>query len=729
MVSSCDCKSEGLERPSNLYLLHLEPADNITDLNADKASYNWSNSAPYNANRPSQSSLDMLYAQRDLADAQKQSATAYHRNSDPTTYVSTPSYQSRGSFESSHTQLTEYPVRQPPEITSYTERGTSGSALNVSLRSDYDLLAPPALVLSLTFATKRVLVDITRLETTGPLFEYMLFATVPQYSETGSTTSQVHIRLQMQEASGQDAGVVDVGRFEYVASQLQHSPQRATLKRKMSDEPGDAYSNSYPYTPTNPGAYPASLHSIDLSSMQRRFTPYGRSQNQQRYRDPSSMPATLPSQSLMRPPVSQASNWSPSFTTLGGRNPSMTGETQSLSLSSSESNPVLVRTTTLQQSGSPGSAQGQASSGGFNPYMYPQKAILKIHGELNSMTEDWTPDEWASKRRLVQFTRSQHKSTINAEFAPVAPEDRQPNSICISCIWWEERQECFATSVDTIQLLEQLVALRFTVEEKNRIRRNLEGFHPETVSKGKADSEEFFKIIMGFPNPKPRNIEKDVKVFPWKILGHALKKIISKYVCSSISHLRYLLTLRSQQATPQRPAPSAPLAMRSPTATTHPPTKASPPVLTAQHQAHTPLHLNPPPCPPTASPANTQYQTHPSRAPSPAYPQTTASPPSPAPTTIIQPTSPTPEEGATHTTTTGPAPPTSTNPHATTNALAPTPPTQRSTPITKLLPYSAKCPAATPITAVARAYPVWRSRTPYRRARGDMRVKNRRPPG
>lgn len=86
------------------------------------------------------------------------------------------------------------------------------------------------------------------------------------------------------------------------------------------------------------------------------------------------------------------------------------------------------------------------------------------------------------------------------------------------------------TSVDTIFLLESLVAVRFTVEEKNRIRRNLEGFRPMTVSKAKADSEEFFKIIMGFPNPKPRNIEKDVKVFPWKILAHALKKIIGKYV-------------------------------------------------------------------------------------------------------------------------------------------------------------------------------------------------------
>lgn len=86
------------------------------------------------------------------------------------------------------------------------------------------------------------------------------------------------------------------------------------------------------------------------------------------------------------------------------------------------------------------------------------------------------------------------------------------------------------TSVDTIYLLESLVANHFTVEEKNRIRRNLEGYRPMTVSKGKPDSENFFKIIMGFPSPKPRNIEKDVKVFPWKILAPALKKIVGKYV-------------------------------------------------------------------------------------------------------------------------------------------------------------------------------------------------------
>ena len=334
----------------------------------------------------------------------------------------------------------------------------------------------------------------------------------------------------MQEEPGQASSSVDIGKFEYTASQQYQSPQGLGRKRKLSDEsehttPGRA---TYPYANNMSSSYNQNLHSIDLNTANRRFTPFGRAQHQQRYRENYSVPAALPSQSLMRPLGSQASTWNPNFTSYSGRSPGYPGETQTVSLTTSQDTPMLVRTTALSQNGSPGA--NPAGPSGFNPYLYPQKAVLKIHGDLGTMTENWTPDEWAAKRRLVQFTRSQQKSTINATFAPVAPEDRPPNSICISCIWWEERQECFATSVDTISLLESLVALRFTVEEKNRIRRNLEGFHPETVSKGKADSEEFFKIIMGFPNPKPRNIEKDVKVFPWKILGHALKKIISKYV-------------------------------------------------------------------------------------------------------------------------------------------------------------------------------------------------------
>lgn len=198
--------------------------------------------------------------------------------------------------------------------------------------------------------------------------------------------------------------------------------------------------------------------------------------------------------------------------------------------------PQLIRTSTIQSSapGSIGSMSSTSSYGSSQWGSYPAKAVLNIQGNLDSMAQDWSPEEWNNRRRIVLFRKKQNGSHLEATFRPVPINERPPNSICISCIYWAEKQECFVTSVDTINLLEQLVAApaRFTVEEKNRIRRNLEGFKPFTVSKAKAESEEFFKLIMAFGAPKPRTIEKDVKVFPWKILSQALKKIISKYSAS-----------------------------------------------------------------------------------------------------------------------------------------------------------------------------------------------------
>ncbi|OAD06557.1 hypothetical protein MUCCIDRAFT_33940, partial [Mucor lusitanicus CBS 277.49] len=148
------------------------------------------------------------------------------------------------------------------------------------------------------------------------------------------------------------------------------------------------------------------------------------------------------------------------------------------------------------------------------------------------MAKNWAADEWEHRRRLVQFWREQNGNEIRCTFDSVAQGERiSSNSghIVVSCIYWAERNDCFITSVDCIHLLESLMDIRFSVEEKNRVRRNLEGFRPLTVSKCKAESADFFKLIMSFPNPKPRNIEKDVKVFPWKTLPYALKKIVTKY--------------------------------------------------------------------------------------------------------------------------------------------------------------------------------------------------------
>ena len=125
---------------------------------------------------------------------------------------------------------------------------------------------------------------------------------------------------------------------------------------------------------------------------------------------------------------------------------------------------------------------------------------------------------------------------MTAQFRPITLEDWSPSSgtIVVSCIWKEDNNTCYITSVDLIFLLEALLNTRFTVEEKNRIRRNLEGYKPVTVTKNKPGWSEFFKLIMSFQAPRPRNIEKDVKVFEWNSIQQAICKIIGKYVSLQI---------------------------------------------------------------------------------------------------------------------------------------------------------------------------------------------------
>lgn len=203
---------------------------------------------------------------------------------------------------------------------------------------------------------------------------------------------------------------------------------------------------------------------------------------------------------------------SPRLPTTPGISAPQTAQTLSHSF-----NPQLIRTpkdkpSTSSRAGSPNA-----------------KAEVKIQGNLMAMTQNWTSEEREARRRLVEFSRGQSGGIVTTTFKAVSLEGCTPNSVCVNCIYWEERDEYFITSVDTIKLLEALVAVRITIEEKNRVRRNLEAFKPLTVSK-LNDTDSFFRLIMSFPKPKPRNVEKDVKIFPWSILEPALKKIFSKYV-------------------------------------------------------------------------------------------------------------------------------------------------------------------------------------------------------
>lgn len=155
------------------------------------------------------------------------------------------------------------------------------------------------------------------------------------------------------------------------------------------------------------------------------------------------------------------------------------------------------------------------------------------------MAKKFTHDEYIAGRRLVRFSRTQAGNKLCVSCEAITLDEYNEGETVASCIIRDNGQEPCVTSVDIIALLQQLVQDSFSVEEKNRIRRNLEGFRPATIAKAKPETEHFFRKIMDFPEPKPRNIEKDVKVFEWSVLPAALEKIIHKYVCVPFGSLRH----------------------------------------------------------------------------------------------------------------------------------------------------------------------------------------------
>ena len=375
--------------------------------------------------------------------------------------------------------------------------------------------------------------------------QYILSCQAPSFPSTGcNRLSNVPVHVIV------DTGAKGTLPSRFAAEPFSYTPGESTAsrKRKTSDgsefdilppskrsfsgdlnlqnrnsEPLD-YDQNSPYstmvpTPTGSGFFP---------SMPRIPSPR---QAGHQYSTSSASQASLTAPSPHTP------GYSPSFVTVkteASPRLSVTPNARPVSAAPQDkAAPRLVRTSTIQQSPPQSHATSTMHTQSFNPYtIYPHKANLKLIGDLDAVAKVWTEDQRNASRKLIEFSREQVNSTIHATFKTVTPEERQPHNITVSCIRWKERDECYVTSVDTIFLLESLIGVRFTVEEKNRIRRNLEGFRPMTVSKAKLDSEEFFKTIMGFPHPKPRNIEKDVKVFPWKVLSQALKKIIGKYSAS-----------------------------------------------------------------------------------------------------------------------------------------------------------------------------------------------------
>ena len=439
--------------------------------------------------------------------------------------------------------------RPLPSVKSFSpSQGQPGTSITICLNCLHDLSALPPLSYSVIFQDTRCMATTMSSRWALSGFEQELSVSAPMRG-LYSQAETLPLSLAMEDAAGNELTAQHFGHFSYNSNA---GPSQSFVPNTV--QPARQHIQDPAFNPEigNRASKPRSVHpSRQNRTDQQRYTALG-----SLYSHQNSTYGQVPTPNITQPtnpfpgfggterqmyPQQYAEHGS-NYSTVDMTRP--ISRTQTLSTPTPKSqqdfdnagNPQLIRTSTLQQSRDP-RHRALSNSQGFNPYrLYPNKAVLKIEEDLDSVIEDWSDEENQAHRRLVEFERSQSGNCIRASFKPVAPEDRTPGSICVSCIWWSGREEAVITSVDTIYLLESLVAVRFTVEEKNRIRRNLEGYKPMTVAKLRPESEEFFKIIMGFPNPKPRNIEKDVKVFPWKILKQALKKIIGKYVSLTTCH-------------------------------------------------------------------------------------------------------------------------------------------------------------------------------------------------
>ena len=422
--------------------------------------------------------------------------------------------------------------------------GSAGDELRIIFRSK-SAYPPQRFVHYIVFGYKHVRTTLVEEFFQDPFYRYTITAQVPEQGDTGVT---MPLMLDIQDENQLSIEQKSLGHFFY-PYQAYSTTDR---KRKLSEDPSEffqakrsasqpllasKYKGSSSILPGEP-VPPMPTFATAMYSPYERLSrvPYGQPLGPSRHQ-PSygyAMSPNLAPQSLkVRSPRAASAAYGTVPRLTPAQSPraapsSAVAMTRSLSTSS---NPTLVRTTSIR-SPAPPAPHPYGEVPAFNPYsIYPNaKAVLTIVGDLHAMCDGWNPREAEESRRLVEFERSQTGSAITATFRAVSQEERSPNNACISCIYWARRGEYYVTSVDTIGLLEALVAVRFTVEEKNRIRRNLEGFKPYTVSKNKDECDDVFRLIMGFPSPKPRNIEKDIKIFPWASLGQALKKIIGKYV-------------------------------------------------------------------------------------------------------------------------------------------------------------------------------------------------------
>ncbi len=404
-------------------------------------------------------------------------------------------------------------------------RGRPGAHFTVSISASFDVMADTA---SFQFGSSRKCqANIQRDSLPGnDRYHFLLSSQVPDIREW---VSEVPVMLVIDSPNGEE--YTEVGSFTYDEGIVDRSPLRMGPEDVRHgripgmDMRNDIYQQSYqPYQVINNNCRPSYSMAAPYESVPAHPIHDNSSQHQSSH-----------SQQVISPWNSQSRNNS----IVGGRH-------------LSAPNPRLVRTSTLEANRTPLGNSFAGTSGYYHQAMKPPAVTLRFESDLGAMgrSDRWPEEHLRSSRRVVYFYRKQRNAEINLGFRVAAPDDiggggnqKPPNMIAVSCILWPRKRLCYVTSVDTIALLEFIMAQKFPTEEKNRIRRNLEHFKPVTVKKPipgsgpgngtSDDTTELFSTIMSFSAPKPRNIEKDIKVFKWSDLSNALRKITGKYVSSS----------------------------------------------------------------------------------------------------------------------------------------------------------------------------------------------------
>jgi hypothetical protein len=155
---------------------------------------------------------------------------------------------------------------------------------------------------------------------------------------------------------------------------------------------------------------------------------------------------------------------------------------------------------------------------------------LGFTSALQTLCENWTEEELGIGRRLAKFATVREGNNFILSCEIIRQEAYDPEDVVISCIYYKGTDEYYVTSVDILYLFENVADEALGTSEKTRLRRNIQSFLPTRVEKADREYGELYTQIMKFPPPKPRTIEKKIKVFRWVLLEDILSKIASKYV-------------------------------------------------------------------------------------------------------------------------------------------------------------------------------------------------------